>query len=214
MGTNPYPILVDSSIQHPWLQTSGEMLSIQIPSIESILGDKLAAFAPTTTGILYEKLRPVEMIKQLYDIGSLFDDAKDFRVVKESYLRNVSDEIKYRNLSISWKESLEDSFQAALTLSLRDENNVNYTQMQKGISNIVNFILGKFHLEEALVCAAKTAYLSKLLRQTEIEVRRYDGPVEIAAWTIQGKELIKLNKLKKTNPQAFFYWYQAWLYLV
>ena len=98
IGTNPYPALTDAPIYHPWLQASGERLTVQLPVIESILGDKLTAFAPNTTGILYSKQRPVEMIKQLYDVGFLFDEAKDFALVRASYQRNAAAEIQYRGL--------------------------------------------------------------------------------------------------------------------
>ena len=59
---SPYPALVDRPVQHQWLQTSGELPVVRIPAINSILGDKLTAFAPNTIGIPYTKNRPVEII--------------------------------------------------------------------------------------------------------------------------------------------------------
>lgn len=56
-----------------------------MPTFDSILGDKLTAFAPKTTGILYSKNRPVEIIKQLYDIAFLFDNITNLEIVKKSY---------------------------------------------------------------------------------------------------------------------------------
>ncbi|MBK7097825.1 MAG: hypothetical protein IPH58_05105 [Sphingobacteriales bacterium] len=44
------------------------------------MGDKLTAFAPNTTGIPYFKKddsMSMEIIKQLYDIGNLFDAVTD-----------------------------------------------------------------------------------------------------------------------------------------
>lgn len=139
------------------------MLTVNIPAIESIAGDKLTAFAPDTTGILYKKNRPVEIIKQLYDIGFLFDLATDFELLKASYIKNVEEELKYRGLSLHWKDTLQDTFQACLTITLRDPKSEHFLHLQKGISNIVNFILQRFRLEEAVICSAKTAYLSRIL---------------------------------------------------
>jgi hypothetical protein len=41
--------------------------------VEAIAGDKLTAFAPTTTGIHYGQDKALEIIKQLFDVGILFD---------------------------------------------------------------------------------------------------------------------------------------------
>jgi hypothetical protein len=67
-SSNPYPQLTERRVVHPWLITRGDHITVQMPTLESIMGDKLSAFAPNTTGILYEKGRPVEIIKQLYDL--------------------------------------------------------------------------------------------------------------------------------------------------
>jgi hypothetical protein len=206
---NPYPKLFAMPLSHAWLQTEGEKPIVYIPAIESILGDKLAAFAPSTIGILYEKNRPVEIIKQLYDISFLFDLANEFDQVKTSYIRNAENEMKYRSLSLHWRDTLRDTFQACLTITKRNTNAPTFTHLQKGISNIANFILERFHLDQAIVCSAKTAYLSRLLHLDNISIQRYANPDQIASLKIEDPEYSKLNKLKKSIPEAFFYWHQA-----
>jgi hypothetical protein len=180
-----------------------------VPVIESILGDKLTAFAPTTTGILYEKDRPAEIIKQLYDIAFLFDMATDFELVRASYIRNAEEEMKYRGLNLHWKDPLRDTFETCLTITRRDEKDVRFQHLKKGITNIVNFILERFYVEEAVVCAAKTAYLSRLIQIDNIPAQRYGSPDQIASLTIEHPEYLKLNRLKKSSPEAYFYWYHA-----
>ena len=78
-------------IEHPILSSfillKGEPLTVSIPSLEDILGDKLTAFAPNTTGIPYyksEKSMSMEIIKQLYDIGNLVDASVDLETVKKT----------------------------------------------------------------------------------------------------------------------------------
>jgi len=115
---NYYPKLKDVSIRHPWLVTEEPYMSVSIPTLESILGDKLTAFAPNTTGILYEKNRPVEIIKQLYDIGSLFDLVEQLDIVKTSFEKMAADEIRYRELNITSDDILKDIFETALTISI------------------------------------------------------------------------------------------------
>jgi len=207
--TNPYPKLVELPVRHDWLQTTGDILTVNAPTIESIAGDKLTAFAPATTGILYEKNRPVEIIKQLYDIAFLFDLSTDFELIRVSYIRNAEEELKYRKLSLSWKDALRDTFQACSIITHRDHKNEQFLHLQQGISNIVNFILERFSLEEAIICSAKTAYLSKLIQADTIAVERYHGPDQIATFNIENQKFLKLNRLKRTLPEAFFYWYQS-----
>ena len=47
--------------------------------MNSLLGDKLTAFAPRTIGILYHPLRKTDIAKQLFDVGVLFDAADAVR---------------------------------------------------------------------------------------------------------------------------------------
>ena len=144
----------------------GEEIKVRVPVHESILGDKLTAFAPKTTGILYSKNRPVEIVKQLYDIGFLYDLSEDLALIKKSYLKVVADEIGYRKLEISYQEVLKDTHEACLTLALRGDDNPEFIHLQTGITNITNFIIDRFKIEEAITAAAKVAHLCSLLRRT------------------------------------------------
>ena len=114
---------------------------ITIPSFESVLGDKLTAFAPNTTGILYTKNRPVEIIKQLFDIAFLFDRVSDISEIRESFINVAAEEIAYRNLSITHEDVLLDAFNTAYLITQRDITSDNFNFLQKGISNIINFII-------------------------------------------------------------------------
>lgn len=207
---NPYPETKEYPINHSWLATSGEDTIVVLPTFEAILGDKLTAFAPKTTGILYSKNRPVEIIKQLYDIGFLFDQLADLDVVKESYARVVKEEIGYRKLDMDAKEVLQDTWQTCFTLAERDIKSDEFKHLQLGIKNFTNFIIDRFSIEEAITAAAKVAYLTSLLKEEgKQEIERFKNPLEIKDWLIEDSTYNKLNKLKKTNPEAFFYWYKS-----
>jgi len=60
-----------------------------------------------------------------------------------------------------------------------------------------------------MISAAKAAYISAFLRTNEKKLKRYTDPKEIAEWNIEQAFESKLNKLKKSNLEAFFYWYQT-----
>lgn len=207
---NPYPQIQELPIKHNWISTSGEETIITMPTFDAILGDKLTAFAPKTTGILYSKERPVEIIKQLYDIAFLFDNISDLTVVKNSYNKVVQEEIGFRKLEITATEVLEDTWQACYTLAERNIKSEEFNQMQLGIRNFSNFTIDRFNIDEAITAAAKVAYLTKLLQaEEEIKIERFKNPLEIKDWLIEDQLYNKLNKLKKTNPEAFFYWYKS-----
>lgn len=52
---HPYPAIKTIPIVSPWLHHDGDPANVTVPTIDSILGDKLTAFAPNTTGVPYGK---------------------------------------------------------------------------------------------------------------------------------------------------------------
>ncbi|WP_300565469.1 nucleotidyl transferase AbiEii/AbiGii toxin family protein [Flavobacterium sp.] len=210
---NPYPEVRELPIKHNWLSTTGEEVIIKMPTYDAILGDKLTAFAPRTTGILYSKNRPTEIIKQLYDIAFLFDNVDNLEIVKESYMKVVQEEIGFRKLKITAKEVLQDTWQACNTLAERNLRSEEFNHLQLGIRNFTNFTIDRFSLDEAITAAAKVAYLTKLIRsEAPIKTEKFKNPLEIKDWLIEDQEYNKLNKLKKNNPEAFYYWFKAFDY--
>lgn len=207
---NPYPETQIKPVKHAWLLTSGENSKITMPTFDAILGDKLTAFAPKTTGILYSKNRPVEIIKQLYDIAFLFDNISDLEIVKSSYSKVVWEEIGFRKLEIAAGDVLDDTWQACHTLAERDLNSIEFNHLQLGIRNFTNFTIDRFSIEEAITAGAKVAYLTRLMKSKEpVIIERFKNPLEIKDWVIEDQKYNRLNKLKKTNPEAFYYWYKA-----
>lgn len=207
---NPYPELMEIPIAHDWIQTTGTITKVQMPTFDAILGDKLTAFAPKTTGILYTKGRPVEVIKQLFDVAFLMDNITDIKVVQNSYNKVVDEEIKFRKLIISANQVLEDTQEACYVLSTRDVNSKEFKHLQLGVSNFTNFTIVRFNIEEAITAASKVAYLVEVLKNEGItKVERFNNPLQVKDWIIENQQYNKLNKLKKSNPEAFFYWYKA-----
>ncbi|SCY96171.1 nucleotidyl transferase AbiEii/AbiGii toxin family protein [Flavobacterium caeni] len=207
---NPYPQLMQVPITHDWLDTSGVVTTINMPTFEAILGDKLTAFAPKTTGILYAKDRPVEIVKQLYDIAFLFDNITALNIVRTSYNQVVQEEIGFRKLTVAAIDVMNDTQEACYTLSERNEKSAEFQHLFIGIRNFANFTIMPFRIEEAIVAAAKVAYLIELLKDdTATVIEHYTNASAIKDWMIGNQQYNKINKLKKTNPEAFYYWYKA-----
>lgn len=208
---NPYTCLEMLPICSSFVQCDENATNVKVPSVNCILGDKLTAFAPCTTGIPYHCGKELEIIKQLFDIASLFDRMDDLAAVQVNYATIVQQELDYREQTHTMEQVLRDSFDAALTLSLRGQiNPEQYAQLEAGVKKIQPFIFSQsFHLEAAILCAAKAAYLVALLLSGKNVTERYHRASAVSSLLIDHPLFNKLNRLKKTSPEAFFYWYQA-----
>lgn len=211
-----YENVISLPIQSDFVSQSGKALNVNIPSLEDILGDKLTAFAPNTTGIPYfkkEDSMSMEIIKQLYDIGNLFDVVEDLETIKSTFYRFAKTEIAYRNSEIiSEKDVLEDIYQTALCIITRGvDGKGNFDELQKGLQRIVGFIFSEsYHIEKAIAHASKAAYLSALIKHNAKTINKFETPLQLKDWQIGEPLNNKLNKLKKSNPEAFFYWFKIY----
>ena len=215
---NPYGKLVQNlEIKNPFIQMHGEATKVTTPSIEAILGDKLTAFAPNTTGIPYGVKKELEIIKQLFDIGNLFEQVNSIGDIKEVFQIIGKTELEYReSKQQSYDHILEDIYQTSLCICLRGKDGKgNFEELERGIKRIYNFIVSEnFHIEKAITHASRAAYLSILIRTNSDLIKKFNSPEEVREFEINQPANTKLNKLKKTNPEAFFYWYHTTLLLI
>ncbi|MDR0294823.1 MAG: nucleotidyl transferase AbiEii/AbiGii toxin family protein [Prevotellaceae bacterium] len=210
-----YKHLNSTPIQSVFIPTIDKPLSVNIPSLDDILGDKLTAFAPNTTGIPYYKhgdSMSMEIIKQLYDIGNIIDVITDIETVKNTFYNFVQAELAYSNTGQTPEDVLNDIYQTALCLVTRGSaGNGNFNELQKGIRRIKNLIFSEsYYIEKVITHAAKVAYVATLIRHNAISLDKFDNLQQLKDWTIGSPLNTKLNKLKKSNPEAFFYWYKIY----
>ncbi len=97
---NHYPTCIQRPVVCEWISLATDALFVTTPDINGITGDKLTAFAPTTTGIPYNRNKEKEIIKQLFDIGSLYEWITDLNTFKISFRTIATLELQYRNLSL------------------------------------------------------------------------------------------------------------------
>ncbi len=213
--SNHYQHELSLPIRSKFMLNAGEDILVRVPSAEDLLGDKLTAFAPNTTGIPYERSgnsMSMEIIKQLYDIGNLFEVVSTPAVIRETFIRFSRAGISLRNLAgADYTHVSADIFETALCLSLRGAAGTgNFSALQKGIQRVSSFIFSEsYYIEKAILHAARAAYLAKLAESNADTLHRYGNATEISGLQIASPHLGKLQKLKKSNPEAFFYWYQA-----
>ena len=205
-ANNRYKKIEKRPIKNDLLICSGEDIFVKTPSVEEMLADKLTAFAPHTIGVNFfnenfSNDKRLEVIKQFYDVSNLFDIARDFKLVKETYLEAANEEISFRDINSNYMDCLLDSFNSALTiLSWGRFYNEDFNNYVDGIKKIESHIVDeKFNLNNAYLPASKIMLLSACILKN----------VDPFTLDIKQKGLIKeppynkINRLIKIQPEAF-----------
>lgn len=204
---NNYHKTISKEIKMEFLITEGDNLKVVTPSAESILGDKLTAFAPNTTGIEYyeidkngEKIdKTIQVIKQFFDCAQLVKEVENFKEVLETYKNIHKLEKEYRGIDKSFEECLMDTFNASLSIYTRGKIFPDqYKYLLSGIQKIQNHIYGinfnsitahKNACDVMLICAI----LLKDIESIDIEEQRI----------FRNKKLGPVNKMRKIDQQSF-----------
>lgn len=212
---SPFSETIEKPIILPLFEVEKE-LKVPIPTVNSFTGDKLSAFAPTTIEIPYGKDKSMEIIKQLFDLGILFEYITDLKEISQTYKKIAEIESSYRNMDLSADEFLRDSIRALFLISQLDfrgsiEND--YTrELRDGIRRIRSHIIGgKYSFSNAKEDASKVACLAFLIKKgrldTDIEgLKQNRGDVERIMDVLLPGEFVILNKLKAISPESFYLW--------
>jgi len=213
---NPYGKTQKMEITSDILYTEGDNVYVETPDVNSILADKLTAFAPDTIGISLtakpgHRPKRVEVIKQLFDISNLFDKADDIKCIKETYKTIAEHEIKTKMLNITSEDTLDDSkYYAYLIGHAGKLDETLYTMISKGYKDFSKFVSDLlFDENQAILAAAKVAYLIKALTDNYNELEKYKNTIDMSQWEINNKDYTSFNEYKYSNPEAFFYWVKA-----
>lgn len=209
---NLYPKLYPVDIQSSMVALDGQATKVVCPSKECLLGDKLTAYAPHTTGIPYGKGKDLEMAKQLFDVAILFDAIDDLHLVRTTFYNIAPQELAYRGMNyLSSIDVLWDSINTSILIGTRGVSSaVEYAELVDGIRKMAGFVYsGFFSLDSAILCASKAAFLSALILKEVDQIDRFQQEIDISSWKITNQQYNKLNKLKKTSPESFYCFFQA-----
>lgn len=211
--SNPYANTVKMEIDSEILCTEGQGAVVRLPDIDSILGDKLTAFAPTTIGISLSAepgYRPkrVEVLKQLYDIGNLFDCAVNVDNIRATHRTVALHEIEKFGLEITPEDALRDSAHYARIIGFAGKSEkAQYETIAKGYRDFNKFVSDlSFDESHAVLAAAKTACLIRALLSDTEHLEKYNDGVDMSDWEISDTVYANFNDYKYSNPEAFFYW--------
>lgn len=206
-----YGKTINKPIKNKFLLTEGDDLFVTMPDVNGILGDKLTAFAPHTTGIPFGVDKELEIIKQMFDCASLFDAMTDYSEVKSVYESCVKSEAKYRNLALSPDEVLKDAIQSCFCIASRGmcENN-DYLYFKDGISRIRNHIVGgNFNGETAGSYASKIMYLAASILTGRETLTKIEDASLYAGEKIDLPKPKRFSYLRIVDPLAYAYFVES-----
>ena len=199
-----YAETVEVPINSSLLIADEPYVMVTVPSTASLLGDKLTAFAPHTTGVPLGIGKNTEVIKQLYDVSTLIDVFDDLEGVLKTYNAISKQEIAYRGLDILPDDALLDTIKTALCIASQGKvNGEDYLGLMEGIRGLVNFIAGdKFSVEETIKLCCKIIHfvacvISKAEYKSISDIENYENQ------KIRGKQLGLASYLKKIDLESF-----------
>ena len=207
---NPYATLIEREIANDLLIMEEPKFKVHMPNANCLLGDKLTAFAPKTTGIPYHVDKELEIIKQLYDIANLVPLIDNFDEVKLTYQAVVASEIQYRGLEIEAKDVLRDTISTALCVAGKGiPKSEEYDLLAKGVRNIRNHVVSEsFTPDTAMKCACITLCTAEAILFDK-EFPQIKAPEYYAPQIILDPEFNKLNYIKKLDLGAYAYLIEA-----
>ena len=207
---NHYAQLVKKEIANSILLTEGENQVVSIPSVDCVLGDKLTAFAPYTTGIPLRMNKDIEVLKQFFDVSTLANEIIDFDLVRRTYFDICDTEIGYLELDITPADALMDSIQAAVCIGSRGKSNEDdFSSYLRGTRNVSQHIyVQNFSMERAALMAPQIIYLASCLLAGS-SYTRVDDPQPYQNEKLIQPDMLMMKSLRRGSPIGYAYLVQA-----
>lgn len=177
-----------------------------------ILGDKLTAFAPHTTGIPFGVGKELEVMKQMYDCWTLFQGMDDFDEVGRVYQNVVEKELAYRALDLKPEEVLSDTVRSCICLMGRGSiGRDEYSLYADGIDRIQSHVFsGVFNGENAGIHACSILYLAASMISGKESCNRIENAEEYMNATLKVKNARRITYIKRIDPIAYAYLIEAY----
>lgn len=157
----------------------------------------------------------MEVMKQLFDIGILFEKITNLTHFKQSFATTSAKEIAYRTeQNITQETVLNDIIDTSLMIASMGkffDANGDFKHIQVGLTGLKSFIYnGAFRIDEAIVASSKAVYLAAIiLTDYKGEIQRWQDGDDIMKYVIKPIEYQFLNKLRNIPGAPLFYWHQT-----
>lgn len=205
---NNYISTIQKTITNDLIISDGKDVSVVMPGINCILGDKLTAFAPHTTGIGINEQKELEIIKQMFDCASLLREMTDFKEVKETYHRIVKSELSYRELTIPVEDVLMDTIRSGAVIAGRGSlyKSDDFSVYAKGVRSIGTHLLkGKYDMTRASADAVQVMYLASSVLKDFSDFKLITDYSTFLKEKITIQEFTGLSPLKKISQSDYAY---------
>ena len=208
---NPYAKLITKPVQSRLLMSEGDSLLVTVPDKNCVLGDKLTAFAPHTTGIPFGIDKELEIIKQMFDCWTLLQEMDDYQTVAAVYNHVAQVEAGYRGLSIQPEDVLLDTIQSCLCIMGRNGIRPDdYRHYLTGINAIQGHIFrGRINGENAGMLACEIMYLAACLLTKADSFERVSDPEAYKDFAFTLKGMKRINYIRSVDPMAYAYLVKA-----
>ncbi|PKO21132.1 MAG: hypothetical protein CVU38_16360 [Chloroflexi bacterium HGW-Chloroflexi-1] len=215
-----------ATIRAPFYEPTQEV-QVRIPTANSALGDKLVALAPDTTGIPFGVNKELPRIKQLYDVGMLFQEADDLEEIADAFARSVEQESRFLRAGYGVDSVVADLVNLARLTTMIDlrgaREEARTQEIRRGVNALKSHLIGgrRYNLiPEAKADVALAAFCAGLIQRVSRggEVSSLLTKVRTVAEGDPGAlpELVRrarlpegfdfVQRLSRQSPKAAVYW--------
>lgn len=207
---SPYLDTQSCEIKNKLLLTDNMPITVNVPSPECILGEKLTAFAPHTTGVPFGINKELEIIKQLFDVATLSEKIDNYQNLISTYDHAVLNEIGYRDITASREDVLRDTIRSCACIigkGVYDKDD--FPLFIKGIHSIGGHVLSmKYNATVATEQASRVMYLASCML-TGHTFSPIDNPESYLQANIGKSPYKKLSYMRSQNLESFAYIVEA-----
>ena len=148
----------------------------------------------------------MEVMKQMYDVGTLLGEFTDFDLVYDTYCKVAAEEISYRGNDITVGDAIKDTYMSAACIASRGTlSTEEYPLYVQGIRDLRGHIYAEnYSPETAVGRAAKVMYMAACLLKRQ-PYKKIEDPMEFSAQKFYTEDMKKLKYLRKVNLEAYGY---------
>ncbi|MBU1007147.1 MAG: nucleotidyl transferase AbiEii/AbiGii toxin family protein [Candidatus Omnitrophica bacterium] len=207
---SPYDKLVRKDIKDNPMAFSGAKGIVKIPSVEGLFGDKLTAISPKTVGISLED-RNMEFVKQVIDLGELFNVIEDTKELNSAFRKTLFVENGFRGEHYAPDDVFDDIMDVAFKYSQSllkggDNSFEEINLINEGNTRVVNHLRERLRPEDIKIAFSRIVYTISLLRGTNEGSLIKKVDMDIVKNYVFPEKFRNLERLKKFVPEAYFYW--------
>jgi predicted nucleotidyltransferase component of viral defense system len=208
---SPYSKVVKKSLKGNALILKDTNAVVTIPTAEGLFGDKLTAMAPKTLGLRLTDGRDMEFVKQVIDLGGLFELVSSVDEIKKAFENTAEQENGFRRTHFTLDEVIEDILDVAWKYSqwmVKGGDNLfkEITSINRGMERVRNHLVGNVDSGALKLIFGRIAYVLKLIgeHKTEKVLKTVDLSM-VKDLRLEGKFKI-LEGLRKAQAEAYGYW--------